>query len=82
MASYKIYFLDFCYQNCSLVIEKWLTELQNATDKPGFTEKWFLRVKNGPGMGLIISATVFIIIPPFPCHNRGIPGDLKPEPRK
>ena len=39
MASYKIYFLNFCYQNQSLGEVKSLAELQNATVKAIFIEK-------------------------------------------
>ena len=39
MASYKIYFLNFCYQNRPPGEVKGLAELQNATTKAFFNEK-------------------------------------------
>lgn len=39
MASYKIYFLNFCYQNWPSSEVKGLAELQNATAKAFFIEK-------------------------------------------
>jgi len=39
MASYKIYFLKFCYQNRSLSEVKSLAELQNAIGKAVFIKK-------------------------------------------
>ena len=39
MASYKIYFLKFCYKNLPPSKEKCLIELQNATAEAVFVEK-------------------------------------------
>ena len=39
MASYKIYFLDFCYKNYPLTSTKRLAELQNASSKPRIIKK-------------------------------------------
>ncbi len=39
MASYKIYFLNFCYQNWSPSEVKSLAGLQNATGKAYFIKK-------------------------------------------
>ena len=39
MASYKIYFLDFCHQNRPSCSKNCLAELQNATDKAYFLKK-------------------------------------------
>ena len=39
MASYKIYFLNFCYQNLPPSEVKSLAELQNATGKAVFMKK-------------------------------------------
>ena len=48
MASYKIYFLNFCYQNCSFSARNDVIALQNATEKGRFTEKWIFGEKIGP----------------------------------
>ena len=39
MASYKIYFLDFCHKNHPPREEKWHSELQNASVVPCFMKK-------------------------------------------
>ena len=39
MASYKIYFLDFCYKNHPPRKEKWHSKLQNASVVPCFMKK-------------------------------------------
>jgi hypothetical protein len=45
MASYKIYYLDFCHKNHPFIETKRLAELQNATNKPCFIEKVILPPK-------------------------------------
>ena len=39
MASYKIYFLNFCYKNWPSSDVKWHRKLQNATQKGCFMKK-------------------------------------------